>query len=303
MSSSAGSGKPLGAVNVQRRTWDKDEFEKRAKERAEREESEEAAGASAGRGSATDSVSRPAPPGLKGPEGSERAFLQAREYSLNLEAKLNKRRVRPVSTVVATLPALVTSRCPCFRTRNRRSLTGVESPNSVLHLQLVTDATPISQVGGFWCDVCECTLRDSVTYMDHINGKNHQKKLGFTMRVEKSSLDEVKARLAAAKDKEQKAKEKAEADARKKELYDEYDARIAARDEEDKRKKKMKRERERGQDEAAGAGSASASSSAGAAGPLPPTQPAAGDAGGAEEMDPALAEMLGFGGFGGGKKR
>lgn len=24
---------------------------------------------------------------------------------------------------------------------------------------------------GWWCDVCKCLLKDSVSYMDHINGK------------------------------------------------------------------------------------------------------------------------------------
>jgi len=41
-------------------------------------------------------------------------------------------------------------------------------------MQLVTESTPISQVGGYWCDLCQCTLRDSTTYLDHINGKKRE---------------------------------------------------------------------------------------------------------------------------------
>ena len=96
---------------------------------------------------------RAAPAGLKGPEGSERAYLQSRTVDLGLDSKIGKRR-------------------------------------------LVTEATPVSQVGGFFCDVCQCTLRDSATYLDHINGKNHQRRLGFTLRIERSTADSVRDRLA-----------------------------------------------------------------------------------------------------------
>lgn len=99
---------------------------------------------------------RPAPVGLKGPAGSERAFLQSRTADLGIESKLGKRR-------------------------------------------LVTEATPASQVGGYWCETCQCTLRDSATYLDHINGKNHQRRLGFTMRVERSSVDAVRDRFTKLK--------------------------------------------------------------------------------------------------------
>lgn len=138
-----------GAANFQRRTWDREEFEKRAKERLEKDLSGESVlEAQAGKAAPF----RAAAPGLKRVEGSERAFVQARDYDLNLDAKLGKRR-------------------------------------------LVTESTPQSQVGGYYCDVCACTLRDSATYLDHINGKNHQKRLGFSMRVERSTVDQVKARF------------------------------------------------------------------------------------------------------------
>ena len=53
--------------------------------------------------------------------------------------------------------------------------------------------------GGYYCEVCECSLRDSVAYLDHINGKKHQRKLGFSMRVASSTVADVKARLASRK--------------------------------------------------------------------------------------------------------
>jgi hypothetical protein len=117
-----GGGKAVaGAVNVQRRTWDRAEFEQRAKERAEREaagirsdeEGEEGsaaaagkrgpgapgagaggAGAGAGAGTAAEAIFRPAEAGAAGPAGSARAYIKSRgDVDLQLDARLNKRRV------------------------------------------------------------------------------------------------------------------------------------------------------------------------------------------------------------------
>jgi hypothetical protein len=71
-----GSGKAgvKGTVNVVRRTWDKEEFARKAQERAEfgdgPDDDEEALV------KRPDMVNRAAPPGTKGPAGSERAYLQ-----------------------------------------------------------------------------------------------------------------------------------------------------------------------------------------------------------------------------------
>ena len=53
-----------------------------------------------------------------------------------------------------------------------------------------------SQQAGYYCSVCDCTLRDSLSYLDHINGKWHNRALGMTMRVEKSSAEQVRSRVA-----------------------------------------------------------------------------------------------------------
>lgn len=61
--------------------------------------------------------------------------------------------------------------------------------------KIVTTHTPKQQQGGFWCDICECLIKDSQAYLDHINGKRHNRLLGMTMRVERVGANRVKERL------------------------------------------------------------------------------------------------------------
>lgn len=58
--------------------------------------------------------------------------------------------------------------------------------------QVVTAASTPSQQGGWYCETCKCGLKDSINYLDHINGKKHQKALGYSMRVERSTVSQVK---------------------------------------------------------------------------------------------------------------
>ena len=103
----------VGTVNVQRRTWDREEYERKAKERLEREQYELLHGTSISTEKTNSSSTsttitttnnnndnttlpeffRTADPTMKGPERSERAFLVARENDLQLDTQLNKRKV------------------------------------------------------------------------------------------------------------------------------------------------------------------------------------------------------------------
>ncbi|XP_071937042.1 uncharacterized protein [Coffea arabica] len=56
--------------------------------------------------------------------------------------------------------------------------------------QVVTPVAPLSQQAGYYCSVCECVVKDSANYLDHINGKKHQRALGMSMRVERASLEQ-----------------------------------------------------------------------------------------------------------------
>lgn len=72
--------------------------------------------------------------------------------------------------------------------------------------QVISNNTPLNQQAGYYCAVCDCILRDSQSYLDHINGKYHNRALGMTMNVEKKGLDSVQARLAMHREQREQQK-------------------------------------------------------------------------------------------------
>lgn len=62
--------------------------------------------------------------------------------------------------------------------------------------QVIGLNTPLNQQAGYYCSVCDCVLRDSQSYLDHINGKFHNRALGMSMRVEKASVEQVSSGTA-----------------------------------------------------------------------------------------------------------
>ena len=49
---------------------------------------------------------------------------------------------------------------------------------------------------GYDCILCDLVFHDSDALLDHLNSRLHQGKLGFSMKIAKSSATEVKSRLA-----------------------------------------------------------------------------------------------------------
>ncbi|KAK9818623.1 hypothetical protein WJX74_003663 [Apatococcus lobatus] len=214
-------GRKGGVDNTSRRTWDTEEFEKKAKARAAQDEHDDEE-------SALDAKRRrrwerdPLHQGLI----VERANLKQREFQLDLTSRLNKS-------------------------------------------QVVTHNTPLSQQAGYYCSVCDCILRDSQSYLDHINGKWHNRALGMSMRVERSNADQVRKRFDALKHNKYSSEPSDY-------VADGFDKRVLEQQEEEERRREEKRERKRKkhrdeEDEAE------------------------------EPADPDMALAMGFAGFGGTK--
>lgn len=128
--------------------------------------------------------------------------------------------------------------------------------------QVVTPVAPLSQQAGYYCSVCECVVKDSANYLDHINGKKHQRALGMSMRVERASLQQVQERFESLK------KRKDTVGFTEQDL----DERILKQQQEEEERKRQRKEKKKEKKKEKAA----------------EEEP---------EVDPDVAAMMGFGGF------
>ncbi|EUD64906.1 hypothetical protein C922_04750 [Plasmodium inui San Antonio 1] len=126
-------------------------------------------------------------------------------------------------------------------------------------VQIVTEKTIKQEQGGYYCKICDCVLKDSQTYLDHINGKNHNRMLGYSMKVKRVALSDVVNKLNVLRDakrkKSQQDKVPVDADPErsvKKRLLDwqQMEDMKAERRKEKKLLKKLEKQRRAGQEEA-----------------------------------------------------
>ena len=124
----------------------------------------------------------------------------------------------------------------------------IEVNNQVGVSKIVTETTAKSKAGGYWCEVCERQFMDSASYLTHCNSIQHQSRMGFSMRVEKASLDQVKARLQLHKNKSKNKKTPYDMIQHKKRLRELEEEKKASKrtkreDKKDKKKKKKKKKK------------------------------------------------------------
>ncbi|KAA1473998.1 hypothetical protein DENSPDRAFT_307711 [Dentipellis sp. KUC8613] len=96
---------------------------------------------------------------------------------------------------------------------------------------------------GFFCETCNRTYKDSVGYLDHINGRAHLRALGQTTRIERSTVEQVRARIALLRERTKEASNKKSFDF--KQRLDEIREKELAIRREKKEQKKAEREKAR----------------------------------------------------------
>ena len=58
---------------------------------------------------------------------------------------------------------------------------------------------------GFYCEVCDRNSKDSAGYLDHLNPRSHLRRLGQTTRLERSTVEQVRERIAMLREKTKEA--------------------------------------------------------------------------------------------------
>lgn len=273
-------------VNVSRRTWDIEAYEKRAQERAKNggalaDEKRKTANVANNQDGNDKEEFVPATSEAAGPQSSNRAFLKARTNKIkSLDAKIG-------SVEIVNPEAMAMS----------KSAVGDGALTN-------KDSAVVKSGIGWHCKVCDCFLKDSLTYLDHINGRKHQRNLGYSMRVERSTKGQVLSKLEAMKKAKEK-KLKTDGMNRFEEDEEDYNEIVRAKDEELKRRKeerkrerkerkKRKKEKLKAPPESETSEEADAEDKVKAE-----VEEEGGDGSG---LDPNIAAMMGFSGFGGGNK-
>ncbi len=216
------------AANVERRTWDKEAYEARAKARRAAETSSnngpqsslhhkhkptvagDANDNSNDNSNANTSALRnkeefqKAETGAQGPMNSKRAFLKARRNKVDLEGKLG------TSEIINAELAAASSTIDDTNTNSiqlKLKLDGDQEGEGEACTKITDGVTKTIGGVGWHCKVCDCFLKDSLTYLDHINGRKHQRALGYSMRIAKSTTEEVVSKLDQLAQEQQKVNE------------------------------------------------------------------------------------------------
>lgn len=250
------SGKPAAGVdNTHRKTWDKSEFHEKAKEREKMVRCCSLLPAEHCR--------------LQYKQGANSiSFHMLQEKAVEdgeMDARKRKRLERdPLHQ------GLIVSRAN-LKPRDFQ----IDLASKINKQQMQSLAMPLNQQAGYYCDVCDCVLKDSLSYLDHLNGKWHNRALGMSMRVERSTAEQVRVRLEELKKKKGKG---GSGDEEEEYIPDGLSKAQIEKEEQQHKEEQRKKE---------------------AAAPENDTKEEEEEE---EEVDPEFATMMGFSGFGTSKK-
>jgi U4/U6.U5 tri-snRNP component SNU23 len=96
----------------------------------------------------------------------ERQPLRAREESVELDSVVGRR-------------GNVTAETPNRNAVRQGGMKGIVDPN-----------------GGLYCKTCDCVIKDSISYLDHMNSKGHLYASGMTTRAVKATVEDVMRTLS-----------------------------------------------------------------------------------------------------------
>lgn len=175
--------------NYGRRTWDTNEYERKARDRIE--ESQKEVAKKKAQPYDLYKAKEDKEEGLVSSDSDDDAF-EDWDFSERRERKSKKNKDEP----------------PVKRSLLQKRDYKVDLDSKLGKSVVVNKNAPSTSGGGYYCNACDCVVKDSINFLDHINGKKHQRNLGMSMKVERSSLDQVKNRFAQLKKKsEEKEKE------------------------------------------------------------------------------------------------
>ena len=197
--------------DVQRRVWDKAEYEARAKER-------EAAERAGRRYKTKEELEKEA---AKGEQG--RASMTDRVTNFLL----------PANEIVPETDAFA-----------RHDMQQYNFKDMVGQRRVVTAENALSEQAGFYCKVCDYLLKDQKSYYEHCNKPQHLKRMGLPSEVKRSGTDEIRARLLAHKQKDAAGKKKDMVAESKKRALEKIKAQAAAAKKTDEPKKQKKQKKE-----------------------------------------------------------
>lgn len=280
-------------TNVVRRKWDVEAYEKRAQERL-KNEADGGGGSSKNKRAPNASGEGPTGGKIDDDDADHEEFVPA-TAAANKAHRSQRAYLKARSNKVDSLDSKIGS----VEIINPDAAATVRS--QVAEASGIDKDTAVTKSGVGWhCRVCDCFLRDSHAYLDHINGRKHQRNLGYSMRVERSTKDQVADRLAALVKQKEKSKKESEFDEpQEEEMYNDMvkakDKELKKKQEERKRERKERRKKKKEeQKNETKPTTAEDTTEAGSA------QEANGEEDEAGGIDPNLAAMMGFSGFGGG---
>ena len=223
---------PAGAANFKRQSWDKAEYEERARRRQQM--IEEAVRSGADDEDVTARIM----------EAERLIGTQARGETATAE-ELRERAVKALSASAGAAGPMASERAWLHRRKFDVSI-----DDKVGTRKIVTESTVVNNRGGFYVPVTGVTLSNSIAFLDHINGRKYQQALGYSMRVERKGADDVSSKLRALRAQSRAEEENAAALAAAKASGQDigrevYNRRVAAAEEEEEARRQRERERRR----------------------------------------------------------